>query len=145
LKDAPYAFGSTYEREVATSEGSWRERLAMRAQFLAVLDGQVAGTAGGYVSDEGVAELISMWVAPDARGKGAGDALVDAVLAWAREANKPTIRLWVANGNDSAENLYARHGFKPTGVVKPIHEGEKRMEFEMTMRFIPPRVAGLPE
>ncbi|MFI5284343.1 MAG: GNAT family N-acetyltransferase [Candidatus Dormibacterales bacterium] len=145
LKDAPYAFGSTYEREIVAPQDNWRERLAKRAQFVARLDGEVAGTAGGYVSDEGITELISMWVSPGARGRGVGDALVDAVVAWAHEENKPALRLWVASGNDPAEHLYARHGFKPTGLVKPIHPGQERMEFEMMLRLNPPRMPGLSE
>jgi hypothetical protein len=69
LKDAPYAFGSKYEREVHAGEDNWRERLAGRAQFVAELDGQVAGTAGGVASDDPNAALISMWVARPLGGK----------------------------------------------------------------------------
>jgi GNAT superfamily N-acetyltransferase len=131
LKDAPYAFGSKYEREVHTDEGAWRTRLVGRTQFVAELDGMVVGTAGGIASDDGNAALISMWVAPSARGKGAGNRLVHAVIEWARQEGYPGIRLWVTDGNDAAEKLYLRCGFRRTGATQRVFPGEPRMEFEM--------------
>jgi len=132
LKEAPYAFGSTYQREVEADELNWRSRLAGRAQFVAeLLDGSAAGTAGGIPSGDGSASLISVWVRPESRGTGAGDSLVEAVLEWARAGRFPAVRLWVTTGNDAAERLYVRHGFVRTGAVKPVIEGEDRTELEM--------------
>jgi RimJ/RimL family protein N-acetyltransferase len=132
LRDAPYAFASTLEHERTVDEEHWRERLANRAQFAAVLDGEIVGTAAGIDSDKKIAALISMWVAPRARGKGAGQLLVDAVLDWARKAGYGSVSLWVADGNKAAERLYLRCGFTRTGVVQPIHPGEARAEYEMS-------------
>jgi len=131
LKEAPYAFGSTYTREVEAVEQGWRDRLGSRAQFVAELDGAVVGTAGGYPVDAAVAELISMWVAPLARGKGAGDGLVAGVVGWAEDGGFESIQLWVANGNDRAEALYRRCGFARTGREKPMSSDVNRMEFQM--------------
>ena len=135
LSDAPHAFGSKFEREVAAAEDVWRDRLRSRAQFLAELDGAVAGTAGGFREGDGTAELISMWVAPHARGKGAGEALVKAVVDWARAEGFPTIRLWVAHGNDRAEALYLRCGFARTGAEKAMSQDSNRMEFQMARKL----------
>ena len=134
LRDAPYAFGSTYERERTADENNWRERLANRAQFAAELEGEIVGTVGGIASDDTSAALISMWVAPRARGKGAGARLVDAVLDWAKEAGYGSVRLWVTDGNVAAERLYMRSGFTRTGAVQPVHPGQPRAEFEMSRR-----------
>ncbi|MGA8923069.1 MAG: GNAT family N-acetyltransferase [Candidatus Dormiibacterota bacterium] len=131
LKDAPYAFGSKYEREMLADEDNWRRRLAVRNQLVAEVDGNVVGTAGGIASDDGYAALISMWVAPGARGKGVGEMLVHAVLDWARDEAYPAVHLWVADGNGSAERLYRRCGFVRTGATQPIFPEEPRMEFEM--------------
>lgn len=131
LSEAPYAFGSTHEREVLAADGIWRDRLGTRAQFAAELDGSVVGTAGGFREDDSTAALISMWVAPHARGKGAGDALVKAVIDWAGVEGFQTIRLWVAQGNDRAEALYLRWGFSRTGEAKPVSHDSSRMEFQM--------------
>jgi len=103
--------------------------------FAAELDGRIVGIAGGYAPDEATAELISMWVAPSVRGRGAGDRLVGSVIAWAEDERHATLRLWVTDGNHRAERLYARHGFQRTGTVKPVHSGEDRMEFEMVRKL----------
>ncbi|HEY1419829.1 MAG TPA: GNAT family N-acetyltransferase [Candidatus Dormibacteraeota bacterium] len=130
LQDLPLAFGSTYEREVQADEPDWRRRLEGRAQFVVELDGRVAGTAGGIHEDSYVA-LISMWVAPEARRKGAGEALVTAVLDWARHEGRHEVRLWVVDTNIAAQRLYARCGFVATGATQPVFPGEPRMELEM--------------
>ena len=38
LRDAPYAFGSTYEAELGAGENSWRSRLEARVRFVAQVD-----------------------------------------------------------------------------------------------------------
>jgi GNAT superfamily N-acetyltransferase len=52
-----------------------------------------------------------MWVAPFARGRGVGDALVDEVVQWAAKHDAPRLILRVVTGNERAGALYARHGF----------------------------------
>jgi RimJ/RimL family protein N-acetyltransferase len=138
LKDAPEAFGSTLEREAQYTEAHWREWLARpaRVRFVAELDDQVIGTVGGGPYNDGdAAELTSMWVDPDSRRRGVGQALVRVVIDWAREAGLTQVLLWVADGNERAERLYARNGFRRTGDVQEIRKGEGRIEYEMSLRF----------
>ena len=133
LRDAPEAFGSTAGEAEKLDEAEWRRRLEQRAVFLAEVGSQRVGLAAGIEADQPhEAELISMWVAPGWRGRGVGDRLVDAVLAWAAAERFTTLRLWVATGNARAERLYVRHGFAPTGRVQPMG-GERLdlLEFEM--------------
>ena len=122
LSDAPTAFASTYDNERLLTDDDWRERLARpgRVSVYASLGGQPAGIAGGYIPDSGHVEVVSMWVAPGARGRGVGDALVEEVVSWAREHGVPELRLWVTRGNEQAEHLYERHGFERDGKVKPL-------------------------
>jgi ribosomal protein S18 acetylase RimI-like enzyme len=142
LTDAPEAFGSTLARELAFSEDVWRSRLrddAGRgyAQLVATFGENVAGTIGLIRSDSHVdiAEMVSTWVAPEARGRGIGDLLVATLVATARDEGYRSVHLWVAEGNDYAERLYARHGFVRMGVVQPIRAEEPdRLEFAMALR-----------
>ena len=90
LADAPSAFGSRLERERALGDGDWRERLARRAQFVALLDGLPVGTIGCRPEGDHVSELVSLWVAPEARGSGVADRLVTAALARRQPADPPT-------------------------------------------------------
>src|SRR5258708_32324061 len=72
LREAPYAFGSTYAREASFTEAQWRGRISDRAvTYVAYLPdvAEPAGIAGVYAEDDGSAELVSMWVAPAARGR----------------------------------------------------------------------------
>ncbi|MFD4905267.1 GNAT family N-acetyltransferase [Kitasatospora purpeofusca] len=72
--------------------------------------------AGGIPSPgrDGVGELRSLWVAPEARGRRTGDRLLAAVETWARRTGRTSLRL---AGNTSAEALYRRNGF--TGADRP--------------------------
>jgi ribosomal protein S18 acetylase RimI-like enzyme len=138
LTDAPTAFSSTLARELSLTEEQWRHRLANRGQFVASVDatGQAVGLAGGVRSSDGqAAELVTMWVDPGVRGRGAGRLLVGAVVGWAVEQDFPEVRLWVAEGNHAAERLYTRCGFSRTGTREPIAADDPaRMQLEMVRR-----------
>lgn len=84
LAEAPYAFGSQLAdwQGQGDREERWRGRLAIPSGYniMAILDGQPVGMASGVPADEdGVVELISMYVAPRGRGRGVGDRLLGAV------------------------------------------------------------------
>jgi ribosomal protein S18 acetylase RimI-like enzyme len=135
LREAPHAFGSTWEREADLSEGEWRDRLSKRAQFVAISEEVVVGTIGAVVTDDGrTVDLISLWVDPHWRGRGVGDHLVKAVLKRADSMGCDEVRLWVADGNREAERLYSRNRFRRTEGVQPIRPGEPRLEFEMARK-----------
>lgn len=89
------------------------------ATFFAVDGGIDVGMvrAARHPDEPTAGELLSMWVAPGARGRGVGDALIDAVVAWARAEGLSRIVLDVGDHNVAAIGLYTRHGFTPTGVT----------------------------
>ena len=122
LRDAPQAFGSKLAdwQGEGDSERRWRGRLdGVLLNLLADLDGSPAGMVSGMLPDhDGTVELISMWVAPVARGRGVGDALVGAVVRWAKERRASRIALRVAESNHYAMALYRRHGFVDKGPVE---------------------------
>ncbi len=54
-----------------------------------------------------------LFVASQARGRGVGSALIEAVLREAQWRGFDEVRLAVADGNPRARALYERHGFSP--------------------------------
>ncbi|MEU6340377.1 GNAT family N-acetyltransferase [Streptomyces sp. NPDC046977] len=115
LADAPHAFGSRLADWQGTGdrEERWRDRLALSGTHLAaVRDGVPCGMASGVRGEHpGTTELISMWVARDARGHGVGDLLIRAVETWAAGTGAALLTLAVADGNEPAAALYRRNGF----------------------------------
>ena len=123
LREAPSAFGSTYGREVAFTQEQWRDRILSdrSVTFFAYRPESPvpAGLAGVYVAD-GVADVVSMWVRPSARGRAVGEALIEATADWARARDHAALLLWVTESNAPARRLYERCGFAPTGERQPL-------------------------
>ncbi len=139
LRDAPDAFGSTYAEQNRRGENHWRQRVAGSGLFLAwipeVSVAEPAGMAGGYQAAPGTVELISMFVRPQARGRGVGEALIDAVTGWARERDATSVHLWVTDINKHARRLYERCGFSVTAERQPLPSNPAIGEVGMTRRL----------
>lgn len=117
LAEDPYAFGSTVGSEQAFDDDLWRARAAAGRTMLARSGDQVVGIVSFYVEvaqpDE--RQLVSMWVAPEARGTGVGALLVQAARQAAAAEGAQALTLFVADGNDRARRFYERLGFRATG------------------------------
>lgn len=79
--------------------------------------GEVAGRMAGSVfctdgGAPGLAKLRLLYVEPFARGLGLGEALVDACVAFAREAGYEAVELWTHTILTSARRIYAAKGFR---------------------------------
>ena len=72
LEDAPEAFGSTLERELARTPEDWRRWMFPGAVFILYNDGRARGlVAGAAREDDPLAiQLMAMWVHPSLRGTG---------------------------------------------------------------------------
>ncbi len=82
--------------------------------FVARKDGQVLGT--GALADKGTyGEVKSMFVTPDARGKGVGEALLAQIEATARQKGLAALKLETGNVLHAAHRLYQRAGFSVCG------------------------------
>jgi len=133
LKEAPSAFGSTWEHEKDRTEEEWRRAVVSRTRFVAESDGHAVGMASvGEAGIGGAGSVTSFWVHPPARGKGVGDALLLATIESARAAGYNELFLWVVENNDHAQKLYERHGFKRTGATQMVRPGDDRLEYEMS-------------
>ncbi len=115
------AFGSTLEAEAAYDETTWRARVGRGRMVVAFLDGEPVGMGGTMEREPGVHQVVSMWVAPEARGRGIGSLVLDDVVRAAR-ALGARVLLQVADGNP-ARRLYERAGFVDTGSREPIRAG----------------------
>lgn len=142
LEDSPFAFSSTLTTERGYEPAVWEERTRSAASgsrsviFLALGDrplGMVAALQN--TSDETVAELVSMWVAPSGRGHGVGATLVARAIEWATESGYRRVELWVTRGNESAEHLYRRLGFEVTGDAKPLPSDPCKDEIRMRLEL----------
>jgi GNAT superfamily N-acetyltransferase len=134
LSEAPHAFGSTYAREAAFTEEQWRGRILSRGvTFFSFLPGvpEPAGLSGVFTA-EGVADLVSMWVRPSARGRGVGEALIEAAAGWARTRAYDTLYLWVTESNAAARGLYERCGFTATGERQPLPSDPALSEIQLS-------------
>ncbi|GAB3760240.1 GNAT family N-acetyltransferase [Microlunatus parietis] len=122
LRDAPYAFGSKLADWADAPEQRWRERLDRPNwhHVAALHDDRPVGVLTGLPAEEvDVAELLSFWVSPEARGQGVVAALVGAVETWASDRRAGVLRLTVRSDNARAIAFYRRYGFVDTG--RPGH------------------------
>ncbi|MGI5139206.1 MULTISPECIES: GNAT family N-acetyltransferase [unclassified Streptomyces] len=130
LEVDPDAFGATFEDERARPEGFWRDRIATSAWFLAWAGQQPVGIVAAVTPPLPTSverQLDAMWVDPALRGHGVGEALVNAVLAWARNQGAVFVSLTVLDGNDHARWLYERSGFRSTGEREPRPRNPSQM------------------
>jgi len=139
LKDAPLSCGSTYERELQLTDQDWLARATRLTNgrdigFLARTDGKWSGLALCLIleSDATRGELISMWVAPEARRLGVGRQLIRAIEQWALSHGVKTLKLMVTSVNLSALDFYHSLGFAKTGRIEPYPNDSAIDEHEMT-------------
>jgi GNAT superfamily N-acetyltransferase len=130
----------------------WRNDFPMwlddetRRLFVAEVDGTIEGFASAhrwgpppiYAESEEV-YLDEVYVAPDARRRGLGSALVDAVRTWAEGLGAERVRLQVLAENDSGNRFWEGHEAVPLVVTRTIEctpaedaaedEGSKKIGF----------------
>ena len=118
------AGGSATFETAAPAWADW-DRAHLSALRLVALDrgapeGRVVGWAAGSPVSErcvyaGVAE-VSVYVAGEARGRGVGGALLDALVAVAETSGLWTLQAGVFADNAASLALHERHGFRRVGV-----------------------------
>ena len=141
LAESPDAFGSTLELEGARADAEWERRLMAGANspsdlpLVAWLGDEMIGLAWGWLraTEPEVASLSQVWVAPEHRGRGVARMLLDAVVAWAREAGARYLVLDVTCGDTAARRLYVRAGFDPWGDPEPLRPGSRLLKQRMRL------------
>ena len=143
LADSPDAFGRTLAEEQDRSDAEWSNRLATGANsswnlpLVAEVDGEPIGLAWGRLDESkpDVANLYQMWVAPSHRRLGAGQMLLEAVIAWARAMNASYLDLGVTCGDSPAMRLYTRAGFEPVGEPQRFRLGSELLGQPMRLKL----------
>lgn len=140
MRDSPDWFWSTYGDE-ADRPGEWWRRFIEEGAWFVARNGErpvgIAAAIGRADRDDIEWQLISMWVAEEARGHGIGTRLVEAVKSWARSTGAEALHLDVTDGNESARRLYERCGFRATGRTTPHPRRPDLREHEMLAPLSP--------
>lgn len=131
LKDSPQAFGSTWEQEVALHDEDWSARCIASASgesgrgFFAIHKDEVCGLGWCLLSniDPRIANIYAMWTVPAVRGQGAGRALLEQCIAWAKSKRVHHVHLSVTKGQFVAQHLYESQGFYPVGETDFLRPG----------------------
>jgi ribosomal protein S18 acetylase RimI-like enzyme len=119
LQAEPETFGASYEATSARPISFFEQRLTDCAIYGAYDGAVIVGTVC-FIPETGPKDrhkghLTGMYVAPEARGRGVGARLIEALIADAREIVEQ-IMLSVVVGNAPAIALYERLGFVAYGV-----------------------------
>jgi ribosomal-protein-alanine N-acetyltransferase len=100
----------------------WIAKLLAHSGTFAFL---VDGTSGGFVlvrAAGGEAEILTLAVAPAARRRGIGSALILAACRRAQEMGADAMFLEVSRTNEPARALYTRLGFREVGRRKGYYQ-----------------------
>jgi RimJ/RimL family protein N-acetyltransferase len=142
LADTPSAFLELHSDAARCDEGSWRRRAEGSAagedcaMFIAAeASGEWIGMLGLYRDAPGEAQVVSVYVAPRARGQGVLDELLEQAEQWARGGGLHRLRLLVHEDNARARAAYGRLGFAPTGHSFPDPLDKTRRESELDKRL----------
>lgn len=125
LADAPEAFGDSPEEARVRPPAYWHDLLnglPDRVFFGAFAGDRMVGTMN-IARQKGEKQrhkcmLYGVYVAPEGRGTGASQALMDAVIAAARAMDILQIGLVVGVRNEAAKRLYQRAGFFAYGTER---------------------------
>jgi ribosomal protein S18 acetylase RimI-like enzyme len=126
LRDDADFFSTRYDDMVREPDEMWRDWVGeaaagdQKALFVAEEAGAWLGVVGAFARVNPLeVQLISMWVDPNARGRGIAQALIRAVAHWALGRGSTRVVLFVQEANDPAQQLYQRAGFRLTGDRAP--------------------------
>jgi putative acetyltransferase len=96
--------------------------------------GELVGLGGLEVQDGGYGELKRFYVRPPSRGRGVAAAVLDALVAVARDRGLAVLRLETGDRQHAAIAFYARHGFVDTPRFGPYVDSATSVCLQRTLR-----------
>ncbi len=151
LREHPDAFGSSYEENVVRPLESFAQRLREahnppdRFILGAFEEGKLVGSAGLQreegAKDRHKADIFSVYVAPELRGRGIARALLTELIARAKAApGLEQLQLAVTTHNAAALSLYAALGFQTYGVQPhALKLGDRYVDEELMVLWLDAR------
>ena len=120
-----------------TREGLAAELTSGTAVFLAAeLGGRIAGYAGMHcVCGECYVDNVAVF--PELRRAGVGRALMEALIARARERDAQFVTLEVRASNGAARSLYESLGFRKAGLRRNFYRRPAEDALILTLQFRP--------
>ncbi len=100
--------------------------------FIARERQDILGT-GALAEHKDYGEIKAMFVAPTARGRGVGDAILRKIEDYAKLLGLPKLRLETSTGLDAAHRLYLRHGFQVRGPFGRYEANTTSLFMEKTL------------
>lgn len=116
--------------DIAERERVWKDRIPLVGAegyrtWVAESDGAVMGfsftrpTEDDDLNPLEIAELVALYLSPDAFGRGIGKSLLDRSVAGMRNQGFLQATLWVLEENARAIHFYRREGWRPDGTRSP--------------------------
>ena len=125
LKEAPYAFSTTYDSAMQRSDDMWKQQVfgaatgADQAIFIVLSEEKITiGLAALYRSstDQKSGEMAQVWISPEYRRRGIGKELLDKVIHWGKENGIADFEARIMEGNEQAIAFYKKNNFTETGI-----------------------------
>ena len=127
---------AAYEHPWTHGNFSDSVRSGYQAQLLCAGDALL----GYFVAMKGVDEvhLLNLTVAPEHQGQGWGRVMLDALTLWSRGQGAQWLWLEVRMGNERAQRIYERYGYRRVGERKnyyPSHHGLREDAIVMSLKL----------
>lgn len=128
LKKEPEAFASHYDDWTALEDDAWLARLTGGYAHGAFVDGEIVGLIGLMPEQPKKmrhrGSIVMVYLRSNQRGTGLAHALLDTIVAKAKELGLAQLELSVSAENPAGIRFYEREGFSiygrlPNGVVEP--------------------------
>lgn len=141
LLDSPEAFGGDHAHESQQPMETFLRQITHSAIFGAFADSALQGVVGLFWDSAAkrrhLGHLYTVYIAPEARGRGAGLPLIEAALAHAQSRGLIQVLLGVAVHNGPAIGLYRRAGFEIYGTEpRSLFVNGRYIDEHMMVRFL---------